>query len=78
MFKLRLSLPTKTSLCLSKHMATRPERATAREHDYVENERGSSKRERESKSERELGEQNVALQTNRRATVGAVRENIKI
>lgn len=78
MFKLRLSLPTKTSLCLSKHMATRPERATAREHDYVENERGSSKRERESKSERELREQNVALQTNRRATVGAVRENIKI
>lgn len=78
MFKLRLSLPTKTSLCLSKHMATRPERANAREHDYVENERGSSKRERESKSERELREQNVALQTNRRATVGAVRENIKI
>lgn len=74
MFKLCLSLPTKTSLCLSKHMATRPER----DHDYVENERGSSKRERESKSERELREQNVALQTNRQATVGAVRENIKI
>lgn len=58
MFKLRLSLPTKTSLCLLKHMATRPERATAREHDYVENERGSSERvtllERE--SERELRE----------------------
>lgn len=50
MFKLRLSLPTKTSLCLSKHMATRLESATAREHDYVENERGSSKRERERES----------------------------
>lgn len=53
MFKLRLNLPTKTSLCLLKHMATRPERGqseseresmTAGELDYVEYERGSCER----------------------------------